>query len=143
MDITLKLDPDEADISAIRDPLIAYNKAAAGRPTGYQPMVLHVLDEAGRPVGGLLGFALFDWLFVELLFVPEAARGQGMGSQLIARAEAFAREQGLAGVWLDTFSFQAPGFYEKLGYAVFGSIDDHPRGGSRFFLLKRLDGAKT
>ena len=143
MDITLTLDPDASDIDAIRAPLIAQNIRAAGRPTGYQPMALHVRDAAGRPIGGLVGFAVFDWLFVDLLYVPETLRGSGVGAALIGRAEAFASERGLVGIWLDTYSFQARGFYEKLGYAVFGSIDDHPRGGSRFFLQKRLDGAGT
>jgi len=136
--ITLTLDPDAAAIEAIRAPLVANNVRAAGRPTGYQPMALHIRDATGAPVGGLFGCAVFDWLFVDLLYVPEALRGAGIGSELIARAEAFARQRGLVGVWLDTYSFQARGFYEKLGYAVFGSIGDHPKGGSRYFLMKRL-----
>ena len=54
------------------------------------------------------------------------------------QAEAVAREQGCVGIWLDTFTFQAPGFYRKLGYALFGEIPDYPPGSSRFFLSKRL-----
>ena len=53
-------------------------------------------------------------------------------------AEEVARERGCAGIWLDTFSFQARGFYEKLGYTVFGRIDDYPPGQSRFWLRKHL-----
>jgi len=47
-----------------------------------------------------------------------------------------AMRRGCSGAWLDAFSFQARGFYEKLGYAVFGSIEDYPPGHSRFFLKK-------
>ncbi|MGC6728099.1 hypothetical protein ACP0GO_26835, partial [Escherichia coli] len=43
-------------------------------------------------------------------------------------------------MWLDTYSFQARGFYEKLGYTVFGTIDDFPPGHQRFFGRKRLEG---
>jgi len=77
-------------------------------------------------------------MFVELLFVPECLRGQGTGRQLMEQAEVVAREHGCVGIWLDTFSFQAPGFYQKLGYAVFGEIGNYPPGHSRFFLHKHL-----
>ena len=66
-------------------------------------------------------------------------RGAGLGRQLLQRAEAIARERGCHGLWLDTFSFQARGFYEKLGFSLFGEIEDYPPGHSRFFLRKRLD----
>jgi GNAT superfamily N-acetyltransferase len=56
----------------------------------------------------------------------------------MARAETWSRERGLAGMWLDTFAFQARPFYEKLGFSVFGEIENHPRGSSRFFLQKRF-----
>jgi GNAT superfamily N-acetyltransferase len=91
----------------------------------------------------MTGFTTFDWLYVELFHVPETLRGRGHGKALMARAEAFARERGLIGIWLDTFDFQARPFYESLGFSVFGTIEDHPIGGARHFLQKRLDGAST
>lgn len=139
MDIKLKLDPEKADIEPIVDGLIAFNRKASGRDAGYQPFALHLIDpESGKPVGGLSGRAVFDWLYIELLHVPEELRGRGQGRELMMRAEAFARERGLIGIWLDTFSFQARPFYEKLGFSVYGTIDDHPIGGHRYFLSKRL-----
>ena len=89
-------------------------------------------------VGGLAGWTTYDWFFVVGLVVPQALRGQGLGRELMQRAEAFAREQGMIGLWLDTFDFQARGFYEKLGFTVFGTIEDHPVGGRRYFLNKRF-----
>ena len=56
------------------------------------------------------------------------------------KAEALARERDLVGLWLDTFSWQAPGFYERLGFIEVGRIPDHPPGEARIFLAKRLDG---
>jgi GNAT superfamily N-acetyltransferase len=56
----------------------------------------------------------------------------------MARAEAWARQRNLAGMWLDTFAFQARPFYEKLGFTVFGTLEDHPRGSRRFFMQKRF-----
>ena len=84
-----------------------------------------------------MGRCSYDWL-IELLFVPEALRGRRLGMRLIERAEEAAREGGCIGAWLDTFSFQARGFYERLGYTLAGEIPDHPIGGARYLLLKRF-----
>jgi GNAT superfamily N-acetyltransferase len=78
--------------------------------------------------------------FVELLVVPEVARGQGLGAKLMDKAEALAREKGCQGVWLDTFSFQAPDFYLRHGFSIFGELKDYPVVGyHRFFMQKRFD----
>jgi len=140
--IVLTLDPEPSDQTVVSEGLRAYNKAVGG-PTGYQPISIMLADQNGARIGGLTGRALYDWLFIELFHVPEALRGQGYGRQLMARAEEFAHERGLVGIWLDTFDFQARPFYEKLGFTVFGTLEDHPRDGHRYFLKKRLDGARS
>jgi len=73
------------------------------------------------------------------LFVPEKLRGLGVGSALMASAEAAARERGCRGAHVDTFSFQAAPFYRKLGFTLFGVLDDFPPGYSRLFFRKRFD----
>jgi len=73
-----------------------------------------------------------------LLAVPEQGRGQGIGSKLMNMVEEFAREKDCVGIWLDTFDFQAPGFYKKLGYTECGEIVDYPLGHKRHFFQKRL-----
>jgi GNAT superfamily N-acetyltransferase len=108
-------------------------------PARAEPVAILLRDAEDRPVGGLWGRSGYDWMFVEYLAVPEALRGQRLGSALIAEAERIARARGCCGIWLDTFAFQARGFYEKLGFTVFGTLEDHPRGSRRFFLSKRLD----
>ena len=72
-----------------------------------------------------------------MVWIDEPHRRGGHGEALMRRAEGIARELGCHSVWLDTFSFQAPGFYEKLGYEVFGRLDDFG-GHSRFFLRRTL-----
>ncbi|SFR99461.1 Acetyltransferase (GNAT) family protein [Granulicella pectinivorans] len=114
-----------------------YNNEVGPAP-GYFPVALLVKGEDGKVAGGLWGKAAYDWIFVEYLVVPKDARGQGLGSKLIGMVEEMARKRGLVGVWLDTFSFQALGFYEKLGYVRLGEIEDNPRGGARYFLKKRV-----
>jgi GNAT superfamily N-acetyltransferase len=89
-------------------------------------------------VGGLWGRTGYDWLFVELLFVPESMRGRGVGTDLMRRAEREAAARGCHGAWLDTFEFQARGFYERLGYECFGELQRYPVGSARFFLKKGL-----
>jgi GNAT superfamily N-acetyltransferase len=129
--------PDESVRAAILAPLVAHNDSAVGR-TARDEIALVIRDDAGAIVGGLWGVASYRWLFVQYLALPPERRGRGEGSALMAAAEAEALRLGCVGVWLDTFSFQARGFYQKLGYAQFGAIDDYPPGESRYFLAKRI-----
>lgn len=135
--ITLLDAPTDADRAAILAPLRAYNVAQVGDPR-VRLVALVVRDDEGETIGGLWGRIAFDWCFVELLVVPESHRGQGLGRDLMVRAEALAREAGCVGLWLDTFEFQARGFYERLGYSLFGELGDYPPRYKRFFLQKRL-----
>ena len=129
--------PAESDRDAILAPLVAFNESAFG-PTERHPIALVIRDHDGGIVGGLWGMASYRWLFVLYLVVPAAMRGQGRGRDLMRAAEAEAKRLDCVGLWLDTFSFQARGFYEKLGYSCFGRIDDYPPGEARFFLSKRI-----
>jgi GNAT superfamily N-acetyltransferase len=122
--------------TAVLESLIAFNDARAGE-SSYRPLALAVEDEHGQMIGGLSGATAYGWLFVELLFVPESLRGQGVGTELLRRAEAEAVARACHSVWLDTFEFQARGFYERLGYICFGELKNYPAG-SRFFMSKRL-----
>lgn len=75
---------------------------------------------------------------IELIAVPEQHRGEGYGTKLMDLAEEVARANNCVGIWLDTFEFQARGFYEKLGFELFGELPNHPKGHKRFFLHKCL-----
>lgn len=103
-----------------------------------QPLAVLLRDERRDVVGGLWGRTDWGWLSIELLFVPEALRGAGLGRQLVQRAEAEALRRGCHGALVNTFSFQAPGFYESLGYRVFGTLADCPPGHTRLSLEKAL-----
>jgi GNAT superfamily N-acetyltransferase len=129
---------DPADYQAIVEPLVAFNATKVG-DSHYRKLAVLLKQPGGGPtIGGLWGKFYYEWLFVELLFVPEHLRGRGHGRELMLKAEQMTVGWGGIGLWLDTFDFQARGFYEKLGFSVFGEIGDHPRGRSRFFLEKRL-----
>jgi GNAT superfamily N-acetyltransferase len=135
--LTVSADPTPAERETVLAPLRAYNIAQAGDPR-IRPVAILLTAPDGTSEGGLWGRIAYDWLFIELLSVPEAARGQGLGRQLMEQAEAIARNAACTGIWLDTYEFQARGFYEKLGYALFGTLDDYPAGQKRFFLQKRF-----
>jgi GNAT superfamily N-acetyltransferase len=130
--------PSDADRKAIVEALIAYNDEAGG-PSAFQPLAVLIQDEVtGKTIGGLWGKTVYDWMFVELLLVPERLRGQDIGSDILARAENIAQQRGCIGAYLDTYAFQAPGFYKKHGYEIFGTVEDHPRGSARSFFKKRF-----
>jgi GNAT superfamily N-acetyltransferase len=131
--------PDGDSLRTISRLITQFNEVGSGRPNDFRPLAILVSDpETAETLGGLWGWTSFSFLHIDLLYLPELLRGQGLGRRLIEQAEAEAVQRGCQGVWLDTFSFQARGFYERLGYTVFGCIDDYPRGHSRFFLKKRL-----
>ncbi len=133
--VVTQLGTDE-DRQAILAGLQAHSAAQVG-PSRWCPAAI-LLQSDGVTVGGMWGHTSYGWMFVEYLVVPDALRGTGVGTRLMATAEAIARDRGCTGIWLDTFSFQARGFYEKLGFSVFGAIPDYPAGHQRFFLTKRL-----
>ena len=136
-DLLLTDAPQPTDHDAIVAGLIAFNRAATGRSDG-RPLAVLIRDAEGATIGGLWGWTGLDWLHVELLYVPDDLRGTGTGRDFMQRAEVEARARGCRGIWLDTFSFQARGFYEKLGFEAFGQIDDYPAGHQRFFMRKRF-----
>jgi ribosomal protein S18 acetylase RimI-like enzyme len=92
----------------------------------------------GAVQGGLIGLTAWSQLHVEAVYVPEALRGTGIGQEIMAMAETEAQRRGCIGVWLDTYSFQARGFYERLGYTVLGEIENYPPGHTRYFMKKAL-----
>ncbi len=132
--------PSDDARRAVIDGLVAFNQAAVPWPTPRPlPLAVSLSDPAtGAYVGGLIGATHWGQCHVDLLYVPENLRGAGWGTQVMRAAEAEAVKRGCVGIWLDTFSFQARGFYERLGYQVFGQIDNYPAGTARFFLMKKL-----
>ena len=130
--------PSHDDLSALTAILGQANTAAGWPNANYKEVGFFVRDDHGKAIGGLSGYMMYDWMFVQFIAVPEGLRGQGLGERLLSRAEEFARQHGGVGMWLDTFEFGPLSFYTKLGFTVFGSIGDHPRGSSRVFLQKRL-----
>jgi GNAT superfamily N-acetyltransferase len=120
--------------------VLAFNSSQVG-PTGRRPLAAVITDpQTGATVGGLAGRTAWSWFYIEWLFVAEPLRGQGLASRAMRQAEAEAIKRGCAGAWLDTYSFQARGFYERMGFAVVGQIDGYPPGQTRYFMKKLYPG---
>jgi len=132
---------DEEIRKAIVAPLAEYNSSQAG-PSQTRPIVVLVRDKDGAVVGGLWGHTGYEWLYTQLLVVPADLRGRGVGTEIMQLAEREAVDRGCHGAWLDTFEFQARGFYERCGYECFGELPNYPKGYSRFFMKKTLVGSR-
>lgn len=91
-----------------------------------------------KVVGGAIGYVLYNWYFLDLLWLEESYRGKDIGTFLIKRIEEYAKEENLTGVRMETWDFQAKGFYEKMGYKVYAKIEDCPPGTIDYFFMKRF-----
>jgi GNAT superfamily N-acetyltransferase len=127
----------EADRETVLDGLLAFNEARIG-PANEQPVRLVVRNERNTVIAGLLGNTKWGWLYVEKLWVSEAARGRQLGSRLLARAEEIARQRGCIGAYLTTFEHQARPFYEQRGYRLFGTLEGYPAGTREYYVCKRF-----
>jgi GNAT superfamily N-acetyltransferase len=120
--------------------VVEFNNAQVGPGNG-RPLFVVIRDRASNVIGGMSGSTSRGWLFIDHLIVPQSARGSGIGREVMLIAEAEAITRGCRHAWLNTYEFQARGFYEKLGYTCFGQLQDFPPGYARFFMSKRLEGA--
>lgn len=133
----LSTEPTDDQINELWSELRAFNTSQLG-PIDYTPILLRTQNDSGELTGGLIGKIFYQWLYVDLLWVSEESRITGLGSLLLKTAEDHARKLGCRQAWLDTFTFQAPEFYRKQGYEVFGELTDYPHGHRRLFLRKTL-----
>jgi GNAT superfamily N-acetyltransferase len=116
--------------------LLGYNEEKIGKQK-YRRLAVS-LRERGNIVGGIVGEIWTTVLFIQFLWIEQKLRGKHYGTRLITAIEDEARRLGATRSYLDTMSFQAPGFYRSCGYEEFGSIDGYPRGVTRHWLTKVL-----
>jgi GNAT superfamily N-acetyltransferase len=102
LNFTMKPEPTPEERYRIIDPLIAYNESKAG-PRNKKEFAFSVHSETGEFVGGLLGFTHWNHFFVSAVFVEQQFRREGIGRELMQRAEALALDQGCDVIYLDTF----------------------------------------
>jgi GNAT superfamily N-acetyltransferase len=135
MDVDLKLEKDPEVFAYLVAGINAYNARQCG-PYHDEDMTFTIYD-GGRRIGGMFAEKWWDWVFIEYLYVEPEYRGSGAGRLLMKRLEAQAREWKCCGICTNSFDFQAPGFYQRLGFEEFGRLE-HPPGHNRIFLRKYL-----
>jgi GNAT superfamily N-acetyltransferase len=130
-------DDVEAVAALLAGRLHEFNVEATGHADGRR-FAFSVRDDDGEVLAGLSGWTWGGCGYVDVLWVVERLRGQGIGDRLLATAEASAHDAGCDRMVLATHSFQAPAFYQGRGYRVVGTIDGYPRGHTQLQLVKHL-----
>jgi GNAT superfamily N-acetyltransferase len=121
---------------AVLGGLIRYNSEKFGKQT-YKRLAIS-LRERNAIVGGIVGEVWAGVLFIQLFWLEQGVRRKGFGAKLIKAIEDEARRFGATRAYLDTMSFQAPGFYRIRGYKEFGSIEGYHGGVTRHWFTKTL-----
>ena len=130
-------DGNVQDIQEIHEMLKAFN--LSNRETSENVSLgIFLEDENKKKLAGLTGETFGNWLCIHYLFIEDCLRGQGIGRKMIEAAESEAKKRGCKYVFVDTFSFQAPGFYRKLGYKEVFTLEDYPYTGKRHYYTKEI-----
>jgi ribosomal protein S18 acetylase RimI-like enzyme len=136
MKIEVTASPSEEDEAFVVAQTRAFNSAFM--PDDVRTLCVFARDAGGNIVGGLTGRTYWNYLDISFLWVHEAHRGAAYATALMSAAESEARNRGCSNVLLDTFSFQALGFYKKLGYSEFGRLSAFTGSHDRHYLYKAL-----
>ncbi len=135
--LTVETEPKPEDIKFLEDGLIAFNIDKTGINDG-DWLAVFIRGEDDAPRGGAFGWSWGGTCYVRYLFLAGELRGQGSGTRLMQAVEAEARARGCHQIMLDTHDFQAPEFYQKLGFEIVHRVEGYPRGHQYLTLLKRL-----
>jgi ribosomal protein S18 acetylase RimI-like enzyme len=136
--LVVESDPDPRDIAALSERLYEYNAEMTGCDDG-RDLAIFLRGDDGEILGGLAGWTWAGRMHIQYLWLHPSLRGQGYGSRLIMLAEATGRERGCQVATVDTYTYQAPDFYQAHGYEVYHRQDEYPAGHDHLFLKKRLD----
>ena len=134
----VRLENIESQKSQIIGDLIRSYNRSKREVSESERLNLYVEDDSGELMAGLVAETFGNWLEIEYLFVKEDLRGQGIGSQLLQQAESEAKKRNCRYVFVNTYQFQAPAFYEKQGYKEIFTLKDYPYTGQRHYYQKDL-----
>ncbi len=129
---------DAAEARSITEGLNVFNDEATGFNDRRSLAVVARDPETGKILGGLTGRTSLGLMFIDIFYLPSHLRGAGLGTRLLRMAEEEGRRRGCRAGVLLTISFQAPEFYRRNGWRVFGEIPCNPPGTSRIYLTKDL-----
>ncbi len=101
----------------LSDELDIFNAAATEGVAPSRELTVQILDDSGELAAGVSGWTWGAAAGIGMTWVRDEARGAGLGARLLASFEDEARARGCTHVFVTSFTFQAPGFYERCGYA--------------------------
>jgi GNAT superfamily N-acetyltransferase len=130
--------PWRAVKKAMGDGLDEFNAAASGGKPNQSEFIIGARNARGEFLGGFYCQVYFETVFLKWAWVSDTARRTGIGRALMDKAEKESRLRGAVVMYLDTFSFQARPFYQKLGFTVFGTLDMGRSDMKRYWMSKRL-----
>ena len=128
--------PAKTDVDALIAGLDDHNYSVVSRD--WRDLGVFLRSD-GCVVAGAYGASVWDWIHIKFLWVHPDHRESGLGTRIMKEVEEEAVRRGCIGIHLDTFSFQALPFYEKLGFEIFGQIEEHPKGQKRHYLKKLIN----
>lgn len=133
-------DYNDEDYDYVAESLYEYNVRETGGLLKKPAHDIHLFlrDESGRVAGGIFGETFSYCMYIDVFWIDELYRSQGCGKRLLLEAERAGKAMGCLFSHTSTFSYQAPEFYKRMGYEVFGVLDEYPDGIKQFFLKKRL-----
>ena len=141
MPISIERDPAPEDAEALSEGIVAFNETSVPdleKVEGEVKFFVLAKDDTGALQGGIRASCYWNTLHIELVWLDEAARGSGLGAKLMAEAEDFARANGCEKALVETTSWQARPFYEKLGYSLMATLPGRPKGHASHYLAKSL-----
>jgi ribosomal protein S18 acetylase RimI-like enzyme len=135
--LTVEADVKREDVKFLEKSLNEFNARTTGI-SDIKAFALFARAPDGSPIAGAFGWTWGGTCHIRLLFVSEDMRGQGQGTMLMRAAEEEAKSRGCQQIVVETHDFQAPAFYQKLGFKIVGRVNDYPRGSQFLMLVKHL-----
>lgn len=133
----IDVNPDASEIASLTDRIDTFNIEET-RTYDFKELAIFLRDSTRQLIAGIYAFTWGGCLDIRTLWVREDLRRAGIGSKLMDTVEQEAIRRGCSIATLETHSFQAPGFYEKLGYEEIGVLDGYPYGHKKHYLRKVL-----
>ena len=135
--VAIEGEPESDDMKVLVDGMLSYH-ASKGHPRVVTKYSIMIKDEEEKLVGCVMVSFLWNGMQIGSLWVEEKMRGQGLGKKLMEMAEAEGKKRGATFAYTDTFTWQAPGFYEKIGYTIYGTLEGFPPGNELSYYRKSL-----
>lgn len=134
---TINGEPNEEDKKVMVEGMLSYH-ASKGHPRKTETYTIVLKNKENKVVGMAIVSFLWNGMHIDTLWVDESVHKQGWGKKLMEMAEKEAIKRGCTLAYTDTFTWQAPGFYEKLGYELYGKLENFPEGNSLSYYRKNL-----